>query len=115
MDDAFRMVAARMPRTRRLTPFAARATALLVVIGTLVIVFAIFVTSAQHTADARRAQLAAAQRAQAEADAQAAARIPTADPGAPDEAAVGNMLDTRAQEAAVRCALGASLTLKNGA
>jgi len=39
MDDAFRMVAARMPRTRRLTPFAARATALLVVIGALVIAF----------------------------------------------------------------------------
>jgi len=79
MDDAFRMVAARMPRTRRLTPFAARATALLVVIGALVIAFGIFVTSAQHTADARRAQLAAAQRAQAEADAQAAEQIHAAD------------------------------------
>jgi hypothetical protein len=100
MDDAFRMVAARMPRSRRITPFAARATALLVVLGLLVISFAIFVVSAQQRADARRQQLAMTQRAEAEAQARAAAEIEPADPAAPDTAAVGDMLDARARTAA---------------
>ena len=114
MDDAFRMVATRMPRTRRFTPFAARATALLVVIGVLVIAFGIFVTSAQHKADARRAQLAATQRADAEAAAQAAAQIHTADPAAPDAAAVGNLLDAHAQEAATTALDAAHQVAANG-
>jgi hypothetical protein len=101
MDDAFRMVAAQMPRTRRLTPFATRALALLVVIGLLVAAFGMFVVSAQRTADGRRAQLEATQRAEAEAQAQAAAAGQAApDPGTADASAVGNMLDARAQEAA---------------
>lgn len=110
MDDAFRMVAARMPRTRHFTPFAARATALLVVIGLLMTSFAIFVMSAQHKADARRAHLTAAQRAEAEDEAQAAAQIETAHPSAHDGAAVGNMLDARAQTTAT-AALDAARTV----
>lgn len=100
MDDAFRMVAARMPRTRRLSPFAARAVALLVVSGVLVLMFAFFVVSAQQKADARRSQLAATERVAAEAKARAVAEIQTADPAAPDAAAVGTMLDARARTAA---------------
>jgi len=100
MDDAFRMVAARMPRTRRLSPFAARALALLTVIGLLLAAFGMFVVSAQRTADARRSQLAATQRAEAEAQAQAAAQIGAVDPGTADLTAVGNMLDAHAQQAA---------------
>ena len=100
MDDAFRMVAAHVPRTRRLTPFAARALALLAVLGLLVIWFSMFVVSAQHDADTRRAQLAATQRAEEAAKAQAAASIETADPAVPDTAVVGNMLDARARAAA---------------
>ncbi len=113
MDDAFRMVAARMPRTRRFTPFAARATALLAMIGILVLTFAMFVVSAQDKADARREQLASMQRADAAAAAQAAAEIETADPAAPDAAAVGNMLDARAQ-AAGTAALDAARTVASG-
>jgi len=100
MDDAFRMVAARMPRTRRLSPFAVRALALLTVIGLLLAAFGMFVVSAQRTADARRSQLAATQRAEAEAQAQAAAQIGAVDPGTADLTAVGNMLDAHAQQAA---------------
>ena len=101
MDDAFRMVAARMPRTRRLTPFATRAVALLAVIGLLIASFAMFVVSEQRAADARRAQIAATQRAEAEAEAQAAAaQVGASDPGTADPAPVGNMLDARAQQAA---------------
>lgn len=101
MDDAFRMVAAQMPRTRRLTPFAARAVALLVVIGLLVAAFTMFVVSAQREADGRRARLEATQRAEAETQARAAAgEIGSADPGTADPGAVGNMLDARAQQAA---------------
>jgi hypothetical protein len=102
MDDAFRMVAARMPRTRRLTPFAARATAMLVVLGVLLVVFASFVTSEQRAADARRAQLEATQRADAEAEARAAAaQIGAAGPGiTPNDATVRGMVNERAQGAA---------------
>jgi hypothetical protein len=101
MDDAFRMVAARMPRTRRLTPFAFRATVLLVVLGVLLVVFASFVASEQRTADARRTQLEATQRADAEAEARAAAaQVGAADPGTPDAATVRGMANEHAQEAA---------------
>ena len=101
MDDAFRMVAARMPRTRRLTPFATRAVALLVVIGLLIAAFAMFVVSEQRAADARRAQIAATQRAEAEAEAQAAAaQVGASAPGTADPVTVGNMLDANAQAAA---------------
>jgi hypothetical protein len=101
MDDAFRMVAARMPRTRRLTPFAACATALLVVLGALLVVFASFVASEQRAADARRTELEATQHADAEAQARAAAaQIGAADPGTPDAATVRGMVNGRAQEAA---------------
>ena len=101
MDDAFRMVAARMPRARRLTPFAARATVLLVVLGMLLVVFASFIASEQRAADARRAQLEATQRADAEAQARAtAAQVGAADPGTPDGAAVRGLVNEHAQQAA---------------
>jgi len=114
MDDAFRLVAAHMPRTRRLTPFAARALALLAVIGLLLAAFAMFVVSAQRTADGRRAQLAATQRSEAEAEAQAAAaQIGPAEGSAPDPMAVGSMLDAHAQAAAT-AALGAARQIAVG-
>jgi zona occludens toxin (predicted ATPase) len=101
MDDAFRMVAAHMPRTRRLTPFTARAVTLLAVFVLLVAAFTMFVMSAQRTADGRRAQLEATQRAEVEARAQAAATaMGSADPGAADPTAVGNVLNAHAQQAA---------------
>src|SRR5512133_2416696 len=101
MDDAFRLVAAHMPRTRRLTPFASRALALLVVVGLLVAAFAMFVVSAQRTADGRRSQLQATQRAEAEAQAQAAAtEVGASTSGTADPSAVGYMLDGHAQAAA---------------
>jgi hypothetical protein len=108
MDDAFRMVAAQMPRTRRLSPFAVRVSALAVVTVLLVAAFAMFVVSAQRDADARRAALAVAQRAEAKAEAQAAAAdLRPSDPAAADPAAVGDMLDARAQAAAAT-AVGAA-------
>jgi hypothetical protein len=108
MDDAFRMVAARMPRTRRLTPFAARATVLLIILGMLLAVFASFVASEQRAADARRAQLEAGQRADAEAEARAAAaQVSAAEPGTPDGATVRGMVNEHAQTAATT-ALGAA-------
>jgi len=113
MDDAFRMVAAHVPRTRRLTPFAARAIAMIVGLVLLVLWFSMFVVSAQHGADARRAQLAATQRAEAAAKAEAAAAVETADPAAPDATAVGNMLDARA-EAAATAALDAARRVASG-
>ncbi|HEX3298882.1 MAG TPA: hypothetical protein VHW68_02090 [Actinomycetota bacterium] len=101
MDDAFRMVAAHMPRTQRLTPFTARAVTLLAVFVLLVAAFTMFVMSAQRTADGRRAQLEATQRAEVEARAQAAATaMGSADPGAADPTAVGNVLNAHAQQAA---------------
>ena len=115
MDDAFRMVAAQMPRTRRLTPFATRALALVVMIGLLVAAFAMFVVSAQRTADGRRARLEATQRAEAEAEAQAAAaEIGSSDPGTVDAGAVGNMLDAHAQSAATTAVDAARQILANG-
>jgi hypothetical protein len=115
MDDAFRMVAAQMPRTRRLTPFATRAVVLLVVIGLLVASFAMFVVSAQRTADGRRARLEATQRAKAEAQVQAATDVMgTADPGTADPSAVGNMLDAHAQTAATTAADAAREIAANG-
>jgi hypothetical protein len=115
MDDAFRMVAARMPRTRRLTPFAARALALLVVIGLLIAAFGMFVVSAQRTADARRARLEATQRSEAQAEAQAAAaEIDSSDPGTAAPGAVGNMLDAHAQAAATSAVAAARQIAGNG-
>jgi hypothetical protein len=115
MDDAFRMVAAQMPRTRRLTPFATRVLALVVVIGLLVAAFALFVTSAQRTADARRAQLEATQRDEALAQAQAAAaEMGSADPGTADPTAVGNMLNANAEQAATEALDAASRIAADG-
>lgn len=115
MDDAFRMVAARMPRSRRLTPFATRVVALLVVTGLLVAAFAMFVVSAQRTADGRRAMLEATQRAEAEANAQAAAaEIGASDQGTADPNAVGNMLDAHAQAAAMTAVEAAGQIAVNG-
>ena len=102
MDDAFRMVAARMPRTRRLTPFAARATVLLVVLGMLLVVFASFVASEQRAADcaARAARSHAACRRRGRRPAPSAAQVGAADPGTPDGAAVRGLLNEHAQTAA---------------
>jgi hypothetical protein len=65
------------------------------------VAFAMFVTSAQRTADGRRGQLEATQRAEAQAQAQAAAaEMGSAAPGTADPTAVGNMLNVHAQQAA---------------
>ena len=67
----------------------------------LLVVFASFVASEQRAADARRAQLEATQRADAEAEARAtAAQVGAADPGTPDGAAVRGMVNEHAQQAA---------------
>ena len=100
MSEAFSLVADRMPR-RQITPFAIRMAAMLTVIAVLLTGFVVFVVSAQRSADARRATLEANERAEAEAELQAALRgtnpdqAPTVSAGA-----VSDILNVQAQHAA---------------
>jgi hypothetical protein len=98
MDDAFSLVAARMPRSRRLSPFDVRVIVLGVVATLLIATFAIFVVSQQRAADARRANALATQRAAETARAQAT--VATTAPAA-DGVVVAGMLDRQAKDAAV--------------
>ena len=102
MDDAFRMIATQMPRTRRISPFGVRTAAVLTIAVTLVVTFAMFVNGQQHAADFRRARLAAQQAAAHEAEALAAAQTAAASPSAiaPSQGIVNGLLDTKAREAA---------------
>jgi hypothetical protein len=103
MDDAFSMVAARMPRSPRVTPFTIRVTVMLAVVTALLTMFTMFVVGQQRAADERRASLAARQQAGRAAESQATAQELAAGPGAtqPSPGAVEDLLDARAREAAV--------------
>jgi hypothetical protein len=100
MDDAFRLVASQMPRTRRLTPFEVRAIALLVVAAMLLASFAAFVVHQQRAADARRAQAIARQQAADLASAQQTQDAALAEGMAADGATVEGLLDREARDAA---------------
>lgn len=109
MDDAFRLVASQMPRTRRLTPFEVRAIALLVVAATLLASFAAFVVHQQRAADARRAQAIARQQAADLASAQQTQEA-ALEGIAADGATVEGLLDREARDAAT-AALASALRL----
>jgi hypothetical protein len=109
MDDAFSLVAARMPRSRRLSPFDVRLIALAVVAALLIVAFAAFVVAEQHVADVRRAATVEAQHAAEAARADAAAvAMPSV-----DGSAVIDGLDTQAQESAT-AALHAATAMTDG-
>jgi len=116
MDDAFSLVASRMPRTRRLSPFDARLIVLGAVAALLIATFAAFVVSQQRAADARRASLVSEQRAADTARVQPGAVEATASPPGADGAVIADMLDRQARQtaaaafdAATRMAAGAGL------
>jgi hypothetical protein len=103
MDEAFSLVAARMPRTRRITPFGVRMTAMLTVVGVLIAGFAAFVVDQQRAADRRRAATVATQQAEQHAQAQAVAALGVAiDDGTASPAAVGGLLNRQARDAAAQ-------------
>ena len=99
MDEAFSLVAARMPPTRRLSPFGVRMVAMLIVVALLIAGFGAFVVGQQRAADRRRAALvtsqAAAQDARARALAAGGIRSEVASTGA-----VAALLDGQARDAA---------------
>ena len=102
MDEAFSLVAARMPPTRRLSSFAVRVVAMLIVVVLLIAGFGAFVVSQQHAADRRRSALVTTQEAARDAQAQPRA---VAVGGTPGEAvaatgAVAELLDGQARDAA---------------
>ena len=100
MDEAFSLVAARMPATRRLSPFGVRMVAMLIVVAMLIAGFGAFVVGQQRVADRRRAALVTSQAAAQDAQARALAAG-----GVPSEAvastdAVTALLDGQARDAA---------------
>jgi hypothetical protein len=98
MDDAFSMVAARVPRNRRLTPFTTRLVVVGVAVALTIGIFGIYVAGQQRAADARRASLLASQRAALQAEA-AAVEI-GGEPVAADGSAVVDLLNSQARAAA---------------
>ncbi len=108
MDDAFSLIAAEMPRTRRISPFGLRAAVALMTAMMLLVSFAMFVTGQQRAADERRSAMVAQQAAEREAEARAAA-IAAASPTAihPEQGSVDRLLDARARDAA-RGAIGSA-------
>jgi hypothetical protein len=110
MDEAFRLIATQIPRTRRFSPFVIRTAAVLSIIVTLVVTFGMFVNGQQHAADARRATMAAQQAEDRAAAARAAAEAAAASPSAivPSEGVVNGMLNTSARDAA-NTALGTAM------
>ena len=106
MDDAFSLVAARMPRSRRLSPFDLRLIALAAVAALLIAAFAAFVVAEQHVADIRRAATLEAQRAAEAARADAAA---AAMPSVEGSAAIDE-LDGQAQVSAKAALHAATMT-----
>jgi hypothetical protein len=101
MDDAFRLVASQMPRTRRLTPFEARAIALLVVVALLMASFAGFVVHQQRAADMRRAEAIARQNEAdlARAEQAAASDGALAEGGIDGDPTIEGLLDREARDA----------------
>ena len=99
MDEAFSLVAARMPPTRRLSPFGVRMVAMLIVVALLIAGFGAFVVGQQRAADRRRAALVTSQTAAQDARARALAaggiRSEVASTGA-----VAALLDGQARDAA---------------
>jgi type II secretory pathway pseudopilin PulG len=100
MDDAFRLVASRMPRSRRVSPFGVRLIVLAVVATLLIATFATFVISQQRAADARRAAALAGQGAAETARAQAAAIAETTGAPMPDGTVGADALDRQARDTA---------------
>jgi len=103
MDDAFSLVASRMPRTRRFTPFGVRLAAMLVTVLALIVGFGVFVASQQRAADERRTAAVARQQASDAAEAQAAAERTTAlgtveGAARPPTAQTTRLLDDQARE-----------------
>lgn len=100
MDEAFSLVAARMPSSRRLSPFGVRMVAMLVVVAMLIAGFGAFVVGQQRAADRRRAALVTSQVAaqDAQARALAAGGIPSETVASTD--AVDALLDRQARDAA---------------
>jgi hypothetical protein len=102
MDEAFSLVAARMPRTRRITPFGVRMTVMLTVAAVLIASFATFVVDQQRAADRRRAAMLATQQAEQRVQAQAVAAlgVATDDGTAASPGAVDGLLNRQARDAA---------------
>lgn len=102
MDEAFSLIAARMPRTRQITPFGVRMTAMLTVVVVLIAGFAAFVIDQQHAADRRRATTLATQQVERDAQAQAvAAQGLAVDDGTPTSSGqVAGLLNGQARDAA---------------
>jgi hypothetical protein len=95
MSETFTFIAPIMPK-RRFDPFALRIGIAAAVFMTFVGVFAVFVVSHEHLADARREAAETAQRAQEQARAAA-----SASPAQPDPA-LARLLDGDARQAAER-------------
>ena len=108
MDDAFSLIAAEMPRTRRISPFGVRAAVAVMTAMMLLVSFAMFVTGQQRAADERRSAMVAQQAAEREAEARAAA-VAAASPTLiqPEQGSVDRLLDSRARVAA-RGAIGSA-------
>jgi len=100
MDEAFSLVAARMPPTRRLSPFGVRLIAMLTVVAMLIAGFGAFVVSQQRASDRRRAALVTSQAAVQEAQAQALAVGGISRETVVSTDAVATLLDGQARDAA---------------
>jgi hypothetical protein len=98
VDDAFRLTAARMLRTRWPSPFAMRATATGALITVLTLSFGTFVAGQQRASDERRAVAIASQAADAVADGHALDAAPSEMHAS--RSVVEAMVDTRAQTTA---------------
>ncbi|MEP6759073.1 MAG: hypothetical protein ABJB55_07760 [Actinomycetota bacterium] len=108
MDDAFSLVAARMPRSRRITAFGIRITAMLTVVVVLIAGFAAFVMDQQHIADRRRAGLVVTQQAAAQKQAQTIAESTAGDEASAPSGLVAGLLDRQARAAAEQALATAS-------
>lgn len=100
MDEAFSLVAARMPPTRRFSPFGARMMAMLVVVAMLIAGFGAFVVGQQRAADRRRAALVTSQAATQDAQAHALAAGGIRNETVASTDAVAALLDRQARDAA---------------
>jgi hypothetical protein len=100
MDEAFSLVAARMPPTRRLSPFAVRMVAMLIVVAMLIAGFGAFVVGQQRAADRRRGALVTSQAAAQEAQAHALAVSGVSGETVVSTDAVATLLDRQARDAA---------------
>ena len=100
MDEAFSLVAARMPPTRRLSPFGVRMVAMLIVVAMLIAGFGAFVVGQQRAADRRRAALVTSQAAAQDARAHALAAGGIRSETVASTDAVAALLDGQARDAA---------------